>query len=184
LKLLADVGLIGYPNVGKSTFLSRISSARPKIADYPFTTLVPNLGVVSREDHRSFVVADIPGLIQGASKGAGLGLTFLRHIERTHLLIHLLDISEKPSRDAVKDFHSLNRELRAYHPSLREKAQLIALNKIDLPWVRERVKDIENQFERMGLRLHLISGQTGEGVEELMETVSKTLESILDQDHE
>jgi GTP-binding protein len=184
LKLLADVGLIGYPNVGKSTFLSRISSAKPKIADYPFTTLVPNLGVVSREDHRSFVVADIPGLIEGASKGAGLGLTFLRHVERTRLLIHLLDISEEPSRDAIKDFHALNHELKAYHPSLQEKTQLIALNKIDLPSVREKVKDIENQFERMGLRLYLISGQTGEGVRELMETVSRTLESILDQDHE
>jgi len=184
LKLLADVGLMGYPNVGKSTFLSRISSARPKIADYPFTTLVPNLGVVSREDHQSFVVADIPGLIEGASKGAGLGLTFLRHIERTRLLIHLLDISEEPSRDAVKDYHALNQELKASPHSLQEKTQFIALNKIDLPSVRERAKDIENQFERMGLRLYLISGQTGEGVEELMETVSRTLTSILDQDHE
>lgn len=184
LKLLADVGLMGYPNVGKSTFLSRISSARPKIADYPFTTLVPNLGVVSREDHQSFVVADIPGLIEGASKGAGLGLTFLRHVERTRLLIHLLDISEEPSRDAVKDYHALNQELKASPHSLQEKTQFIALNKIDLPSVRERAKDIENQFERMGLRLYLISGQTGEGVGELMETVSRTLASILDQDHE
>jgi GTP-binding protein len=184
LKLLADVGLIGYPNVGKSTLLSRISSARPKIADYPFTTLVPHLGVVNREDHRPFVVADIPGLIGGASKGAGLGLTFLRHVERTRLLIHLLDISDKPSRDAVKDFHDLNHELKAYHRSLQEKPQLLALNKIDLPSVQERAKDIENQFERMGLRLYLISGQTGEGVEELMEGVSRALESISDQDHE
>jgi GTPase len=180
LKLLADVGLIGYPNVGKSTLLSRISSAKPKIADYPFTTLVPHLGVVSREDHRPFVVADIPGLIEGASKGAGLGLTFLRHVERTRLLIHLLDISEESTRDAVKDFHALNHELKAYHHSLQEKTQLLALNKIDLPWVRERAKDIKNQFERMGLRLFLISGQTGEGVEELMERVSRALESISD----
>ncbi len=184
LKLLADVGLIGYPNVGKSTLLSRISSARPKIADYPFTTLVPHLGVVSREDHRPFVVADIPGLIGGASKGAGLGLTFLRHVERTRLLIHLLDISEEPSRDAVKDFHALNHELKAYHRSLQEKTQLLALNKIDLPLVEERARDIENQFEEMGLRLYLISGQTGEGVEELMEGVSRALESISDQEHE
>ena len=184
LKLLADVGLMGYPNVGKSTFLSRISSARPKIADYPFTTLVPNLGVVSREDHRSFVVADIPGLIEGASKGAGLGLTFLRHVERTRLLIHLLDISEEPSRDAVKDYHALNHELKASHRSLQEKTQFIALNKIDLPSVRERATDIKNQFKGMGLRLYLISGQTGEGVGELMEIVSRALESILDPDHE
>jgi GTP-binding protein len=181
LKLLADVGLIGYPNVGKSTLLSRISSARPKIADYPFTTLVPNLGVVNREDHRPFVVADIPGLIEGASKGAGLGLTFLRHVERTHLLVHLLDISEGPSRDAVKDFHALNHELKAYDPSLQKKTRLVALNKIDLPLVRERARDIENHFEKMGHRLYLISGQTGEGVEELMEKVSLALESISDQ---
>jgi GTP-binding protein len=183
LKLLADVGLMGYPNVGKSTLLSRISSARPKIADYPFTTLVPNLGVVNREDHQPFVVADIPGLIEGASKGAGLGLTFLRHVERTRLLIHLLDISEGPSRDAVKDFHALNHELKAYDPSLQKKTQLVALNKIDLPSVRERAMDIENQFEKMGHRLYLISGQTGEGVKDLMKAVSRTFESISDQGH-
>jgi GTP-binding protein len=183
LKLLADVGVIGYSNVGKSTLLSRISSARPKIADYPFTTLVPSLGVVNRENHRPFVAADIPGLIEGASKGAGLGLTFLRHVERTRLLIHLLDISEGPSRDAVNDFQALNRELRAYDPSLQKKKQLLALNKIDLPSVRERATDIENQFQKMGHRLYLISGQTGEGVEELMKAVSRTLESISDQGH-
>jgi len=178
LKLLADVGLIGYPNVGKSTLLSRISSAKPKIADYPFTTLVPNLGVVDREDRRSFVVADIPGLIEGASKGAGLGFTFLRHVERTRLLVHLLDISEGLSRDAVKDFHALNRELGAYDPLLQKKDQLVALNKIDLRSVRERAREIENQFQKMGHRIYLISGQTGEGLEELMEGVSRTLESI------
>jgi GTP-binding protein len=184
LKLLADVGLIGYPNVGKSTLLSRISSARPKIADYPFTTLVPNLGVVTREEHRPFVVADIPGLIEGASKGAGLGLTFLRHVERTRLLIHLLDISEGPSRDAVKDFHALKDELKAYHPSLQKKTQLVALNKIDLPSVQERAKGIKNQFEKMGHPLYFISGQTGEGMEELIEGVFRALESISDQVHE
>jgi GTP-binding protein len=184
LKLLADVGLIGYPNAGKSTLLSRISSARPKIADYPFTTLVPNLGVVNREDHRSFVVADIPGLIEGASKGAGLGLTFLRHVERTRLLIHLLDISGGHSRDPVKDFHALNRELGAYDPSLQKKRQLVALNKIDLPSVRERAGTTENQFQKMGYRLYLISGQTGQGVEELMEAVSRALDSISDQPNE
>ena len=148
LKLLADVGLIGYPNAGKSTLLSKISSARPKIADYPFTTLVPNLGVVTREEHRPFVVADIPGLIEGASAGAGLGLTFLRHVERTRLLIHLLDISEEPSRNPIKDFHALNHELNAYHPSLLEKVQIVALNKIDLPSVRERAADIRKHLRR------------------------------------
>jgi GTP-binding protein len=180
LKLLADIGVIGYPNVGKSTLLSRISSARPKIADYPFTTLVPNLGVVSRENRRPFIVADIPGLIEGASKGAGLGLTFLRHVERTRLLIHLLDVSEEPSRDAVKDFHALNLELAAYDPSLQKKRQLVALNKIDLPSVRKKAMDIKDQCKKMGRRLYLISGQTGEGVEELIEAVSRTFESISD----
>jgi len=183
LKLLADVGLIGYPNVGKSTLLSRISSARPKIADYPFTTLVPNLGVVNQEGRRPFVVADIPGLIEGASKGAGLGLTFLRHVERTRLLIHLLDISEGPSRDAVKDFHALNDELKAYDPVLQKRRQLVALNKIDLPSVRERAGETKIQFEKLGHRLYFISGQTGEGVKELMEVVFRTFESISDQDH-
>lgn len=181
LKLLADVGLIGYPNVGKSTLLSKISSARPKIADYPFTTLAPNLGVVIREEHRSFVVADIPGLIEGASRGAGLGLTFLRHVERTRLLIHLLDISEGPSRNPVKDFHALTRELNAHHLSLHEKIQIVAINKIDLPTVRERAIGFENQFEKMGHRLYRISGKTGEGVEGLIEAVSLALESISDQ---
>lgn len=183
LKLLADVGMIGYPNAGKSTLLSRISSARPRIADYPFTTLVPNLGVVSREDHRPFIAADIPGLIEGASNGAGLGLTFLRHVERTRLLIHVLDVSEGPSRDAVDDFLALNRELKAYRPSLQEKKQLLALNKIDLPSVRERAEEIENQFKKLGHRLHLISGKTGEGVEEMLEEVFKTIESISERDH-
>ena len=183
LKLLADVGLIGYPNVGKSTLLSRISSARPKIADYPFTTLVPNLGVVSSEGRRPFVVADIPGLIEGASKGAGLGLTFLRHVERTRLLIHLLDISEGPSRDAVKDFLALSDELKAYDPLLQRRRQLVALNKIDLPSVRERAGDLRSQFEKLGHRLYLISGQTGEGVKELMEAVFRILESTSDKDH-
>jgi GTP-binding protein len=178
LKLLADIGLIGYPNVGKSTLLSKISSATPKIADYPFTTLTPNLGVVRKEDHRSFVVADIPGLIEGASRGAGLGLTFLRHVERTRLLIHLLDVSEETLRNPVRDFQALNHELEAYHPSLREKNQIVALNKIDLPSVRERTADLKKQFEEMGYRLFLISGKTGEGVRELLEAVSQTLESI------
>jgi len=183
LKLLADVGLIGYPNVGKSTLLSKISSARPRIADYPFTTLVPNLGVVDREGHPPFVVADIPGLIQGASKGAGLGLTFLRHVERTRLLIHLLDISEEPPRSPVKDFQALNQELNAYHPSINEKAQIVALNKIDIPSVRERALNIERQFEEMGYRLYVISGKTGEGVEGLLEAAARTLESISVRDN-
>jgi len=184
LKLLADVGLIGYPNVGKSMLLSRISSARPRIADYPFTTLVPNLGVVMREEHRPFVVADIPGLIEGAAKGAGLGLTFLRHIERTQVLVHLLDISEGEKRHPVKDFNALNHELESYHPSLRDKVQIPVLNKIDLPLVRERAGDSVREFEKMGYRLHLISADSGEGVEGLIEAVSQELEAFRNRDGE
>jgi GTP-binding protein len=184
LKLLADVGLLGYPNVGKSTLLSRISSARPKIADYPFTTLIPNLGVVMREEHRPFVVADIPGLIEGAAKGAGLGLTFLRHIERTRILLHLLDISEGEKQDPVKGFHALNHELECYHPSLKEKAQIPVLNKIDLPAVRERAGDYVKEFKKMGYRLHLISADSGEGVEGLIEAISETLEVAWNQNGE
>jgi GTP-binding protein len=184
LKLLADVGLVGFPNVGKSTLLSKISSAKPKIADYPFTTLVPNLGVVIREEHRPFVVADIPGLIEGASQGAGLGLSFLRHVERTRLLIHLIDISEGLSRHAVHDFLALNHELKTYRASLSEKTQMVALNKMDIPSVRERSKKTERQFEKIGYRLYPISGRTGEGVDELMEAVSQKLESISVQSDE
>ena len=179
LKLIADVGLIGFPNVGKSTLLARISAAKPKIADYPFTTLAPNLGVVARGDQRPFVVADIPGLIEGASGGAGLGLTFLRHIERTSLLIHLLEFSEGTSRNPVEDFRTLNDELRAYHPLLQEKIQIVALNKIDLPGVRERTPALRDAFEKMGHPLFLISASTGEGVESLVESISHTLGSVL-----
>lgn len=178
LKLLADVGLIGLPNAGKSTLLSQISSARPKIGDYPFTTLVPNLGVVTREEGHPFVVADIPGLIEGASRGAGLGLTFLRHVERTRLLVHLLDISGGLLCDPVKDFESLNSELNAYHLSLSKKVQIVTLNKIDLPSVRERAATVKDRFERMGHRFYSISGKTGEGVNELILAILLTLESF------
>lgn len=178
LKLLADVGLIGFPNAGKSTLLSKISSARPKIGDYPFTTLAPNLGVVEREEGRVFIVADIPGLIEGASRGAGLGLTFLRHVERTRLLVHLLDISGDPAQDPLKDFQILNRELQAYHPSLSEKAQIVALNKIDLPSVRQRAEGVKKAFEKIGHRLYAVSGKTGEGVDELILAISLALGSI------
>ncbi len=184
LKLLADVGLVGFPNAGKSTLLSRISSAKPKIADYPFTTLVPNLGVVIRKEEKPFVVADIPGLIEGASQGAGLGLTFLRHVERTRLLIHLLDISGEPSPDPVGDFRTLNRELETYHPSLKKKRQIVAVSKIDLPGVKERAADLERVFEEMGYRLHFISGKTGEGLEDLLEAVSRELNTLQVQEND
>jgi GTP-binding protein len=178
LKLLADVGLLGFPNAGKSTLLARISSAKPKIGDYPFTTLSPNLGVVLREGHRPFVVADIPGLIEGASRGAGLGLTFLRHVERTRLLIHLLDISGGVPRDPLEDFDTLNAELSAYHVSLEKKPQIVALNKIDLPEVRDRAPQVRERLLQRRHRLVLISGRTGEGIKELMGAVTDALESI------
>ena len=184
LKLLADVGLIGFPNVGKSTLLSKISSARPKIGDYPFTTLVPNLGVVNREGDRPFVVADIPGLIEGAAQGAGLGLAFLRHVERTRLFIHLLELCGDPSREPIRDFHALNQELKSYDPVLLEKMQIVALNKIDLPSVRERAGDLEKEFKKMGYPFYRISGKTGEGTEEMVEGVCRTLQSIMAQTKE
>lgn len=178
LKLLADVGLIGFPNVGKSTFLSRISSARPKIADYPFTTLSPNLGVVIREDQPPFVVADIPGLIEGAAQGAGLGLTFLRHIERTKILVHLIDTAQKDGADPLRAFNTLNQELESYHPSLKDKPQIPVLNKIDLPSVRAKAPQWVEVFQQRGYDLHLISAQTGEGVDALVETISEALQAV------
>lgn len=181
LKLLADVGIIGFPNAGKSTLLSRISSARPKIADYPFTTLVPNLGVVEREDSRPFVVADIPGIIEGASQGAGLGLAFLRHIERTRILIHLIDVSSEVFGRPAEAFHRLNQELRAYHPSLEVRTQVVAFNKIDLPGDHERTADSIEEFRKMGYDPCLVSGKTGEGVETLLEVVSGALRSVTEQ---
>jgi len=177
LKLLADVGLIGYPNVGKSTLLSKISSARPKIAGYPFTTLSPNLGVVARADHEPFVVADIPGLIEGASRGLGLGLRFLRHIERTRLLVHLLDITEGRLQDPLEDFRALNSELEAYQPALAHKKQIVAVNKIDVPGVREKASQLIEPFRKRGYKLYLISANTGEGVNELVKAISEMLKS-------
>ncbi|MCZ6528526.1 MAG: GTPase ObgE, partial [Candidatus Dadabacteria bacterium] len=148
LKLLADVGLLGFPNAGKSTLISTISAARPKIADYPFTTLVPNLGVVSYGDGATFVLADIPGLIEGAHEGAGLGIQFLRHIERTKILIHLLDLSPITQRDPIEDYETMNRELKAYSEELSKKPQILALNKIDITEVREDLEKIEKHFSK------------------------------------
>jgi GTPase len=177
LKLLADAGLIGFPNVGKSTLLSRISSATPKIADYPFTTLSPNLGVVLQGYRRPFVVADIPGLIEGAAQGAGLGLTFLRHVERTRVLVHVITLAEEPGREPVRDFETINRELGNYHPALSEKEQLVVLNKIDLPAVREKIPEVEAQFKALGYALFPVSGMTGEGIEALTDEVAKRVEA-------
>jgi GTPase len=174
LKLLADVGLLGFPNVGKSSLIARISAARPKIADYPFTTLVPNLGTVGLSGERSFVVADIPGLIEGAHAGAGLGDRFLRHLDRTRLLVHLLDASA-PGRTPLKDYEAMNRELALYDPELAARPQLVVLNKVDLPEVRKRAKQIARPFARRGIALAAISAATGEGTAELLESIWRAL---------
>jgi len=174
LKLLADVGLLGFPNVGKSSLIARISAARPKIADYPFTTLVPNLGTVGLSGERSFVVADIPGLIEGAHAGAGLGDRFLRHLDRTRLLVHLLDATQT-GRTPLRDYEAMNRELALYDPGLAARPQLVVLNKIDLPDVRKRAKQIERPFARRGIPLHTISAATGEGTAELLESIWRAL---------
>jgi GTP-binding protein len=174
LKLLADVGLLGFPNVGKSSLIARISAARPKIADYPFTTLVPNLGTVGLPGERSFVVADIPGLIEGAHAGAGLGDRFLRHLDRTRLLVHLLDASAS-GRTPLKDYETMNRELALYDPGLAARPQLVVLNKIDLPDVRKRAKQIARPFARRGIPLAAISAATGEGTAELLESIWRAL---------
>jgi len=178
LKLLADVGIVGFPNAGKSTLISTISAARPKIADYPFTTLVPNLGVVSYGDGRTFVLADIPGLIEGAHEGAGLGIQFLRHIERTKILVHLLDLSPITNRDPIEDYETMNRELEAYSLELSKKPQILALNKIDITEAREDLEKIEKQFNKSGIKTFPISSATGEGTKELIWEVAKQLDSL------
>jgi GTP-binding protein len=177
LKLLADVGIIGLPNVGKSTFISRVSAARPKIADYPFTTLVPHLGVVKYGNMESFVIADIPGLIKGAHEGMGMGTRFLRHIERTSVLFHILDISNESYSDAWQDFETLNGELLLFNPSLMEKPQVVAVNKIDLPITRERIKKEIDIFDKKGIKLSAFSAVTGEGIDKVIHEITKKLYS-------
>jgi len=167
LKLLADVGLVGFPNAGKSTLISRISAARPKIADYPFTTLVPNLGVVSADDDRTFVVADIPGLIEGAHEGHGLGTQFLRHIERTRLLAHLVDVSETTGRDPVRDFEVVMGELASFSEDLAHKPMILVATKLDAAQDPERVASLEKLARSRGLAFFKISSVTGEGIDAL-----------------
>jgi GTP-binding protein len=173
LKLLADAGLLGYPNVGKSTFISAVSRARPKIADYPFTTLVPNLGVVGLSGARSFVLADIPGLIEGASEGHGLGHRFLRHVERTRVLVHLMEVSAEPGRDPLHDFDVINRELERYSPEIAKRPQVVALSKMDVTETREAYPEWRDKFAARGITLHAVSAATGDGVKELLEEVWK-----------
>ncbi len=178
LKLIADVGLLGFPNVGKSTLLSKSTKARPKIANYHFTTLTPNLGVVDLGNQRNFVMADIPGVIEGASEGVGLGHAFLRHVERTRLLLHVLDVSGIEGRDAIEDFQTINQELLKYSEKLANREQIIVGNKIDLVYEKETLDAFCNYFTEKGYRVFLISGVTGEGVTELLNATYERLQAI------
>jgi len=175
LKLLADVGIIGLPNVGKSTFISKVSAARPKIADYPFTTIVPNLGVVRYGNFETFVIADIPGLIEGAHKGMGMGIRFLRHIERTTVLFHILDISRESFENAWHDYETINRELAFFSPKLMEKPQVVAINKIDLPITGERMKKAIDTFGKNGVKVLAFSAITGEGLQNVIHEIIEEL---------
>jgi GTP-binding protein len=177
LRLLADVGIIGLPNAGKSTLIATISAVRPKIADYPFTTLVPNLGVVGYGEGKSFVVADIPGLIEGAHEGHGLGDKFLRHVMRTNLLIHLIDASKIEPNDPLADWKTVNRELALFDRELAEKPQIVVANKIDLPEGRENAKLLARKLPKEFRPLYTISGATTEGVKKLMQSVGSKLDS-------
>ena len=181
LKVIADVGLVGFPNVGKSTFLSRVTNAQPKIANYHFTTLNPNLGVVDLPDGRGFVIADIPGLIEGASEGVGLGHEFLRHIERTKLMIHVVDAAGTEGRDQVDDIYKINAELKAYNADIANRPQVIAANKIDAIYSdpeNDPIKRLKDEFEPQGYKVFPISGVTGEGLNELLYYVSDQLKDL------
>jgi len=180
LKLLADVGLIGYPNVGKSTILSMVTAARPKIANYHFTTLNPNLGVVSLGEGNSFVMADIPGLIEGAHEGVGLGINFLKHVERTKLLLHVIDIAAVEGRDPVQDFEVINGELKEYNPALAEKPQIIALNKSDITGAEENAKRFMEIIGNRGYKIFTISAATNKGLDELMRYIYEVLKDLPD----
>jgi GTP-binding protein len=187
LRLLADVGLVGFPNAGKSTLISVISAARPKIANYPFTTLEPNLGVVNadggggsqgREVGRTYVVADLPGLIEGAHEGAGLGIRFLRHVERTRLLVHLIDTSDASEGDPIHAFEVISGELRAFSESLAEKPMMVVATKLDATTDRTRLEELRSFCAERGLEFHAISAATGEGVRELVRSIADALDKI------
>lgn len=178
LKLLADVGLLGFPNVGKSTFLSTVTEARPKIANYHFTTLEPNLGVVKTKDGDGFVIADIPGIIEGASEGIGLGIQFLRHVERTRLLLHFLDVSGQEGRNPVEDFYAINKELKKYSNKLSKRKQIIVANKIDVMQDETLLKEVERLAKKEGLELYKISGVTKQGIQELINYVVDVIKTL------
>lgn len=179
LKVIADVGLVGFPNVGKSTLLSRVTNAQPKIANYHFTTLQPNLGVVDLDGAKGFVIADIPGLIEGASEGVGLGLEFLRHIERTRVIIHIVDAAGTEGRDPIADIRAIEKELRAYDPTILEKPMVIAANKIDAIYDDENdiIKALREEFEKDGVKVFPISAVSGKGLKELLYHVNNLLET-------
>ncbi|MFA5523921.1 MAG: GTPase ObgE [Tissierellales bacterium] len=176
LKLLADVGLVGFPNVGKSTLLSIVTDAKPKIADYHFTTITPNLGVAELDGGRSFVIADIPGLIEGAHAGVGLGHEFLKHIERTRILVHLVDISAREGRDPVEDFYKINEELKEYNPKLANKPQIVVANKMDILGDGDGYSRLENEVRKLGYDIYAISAAAGKGIKELENAIWNKLQ--------
>lgn len=182
LKLLADVGLLGFPNVGKSTFLSVVTEARPKIANYHFTTLEPNLGVVKTKNGDGFVIADIPGIIEGASEGVGLGIQFLRHVERTRLLLHFSDVSGQEGRNPVEDFNTINEELKKYSEKLSNRKQIIVANKIDAMQDEDLLKEVEELAKKEKLKLFKISAATKQGIEELIDYVTEELKNLPKED--
>ena len=184
LKLLADVAIIGFPNAGKSTLISRISNARPKIANYPFTTLVPQLGVVRVDDYHTFVAADIPGLIEGAHSGKGLGIRFLKHIERSRLLVHLLDFSESHSRDPVSDYHAIQKELKSFSPELYLKPQILVATKVDHPSAQEKFEDYKDRMHLLNPDFFAISSVTGQGLSPLLARIKDMLMQFKLETHE
>lgn len=176
LKLIADVGIIGFPNVGKSTLISKISAAKPVIADYPFTTLIPNLGVVDVDEFKSFVIADIPGLIEGAHLGHGLGIKFLKHVERTKILVHLIDVSPYSEREPIEDFHTVMKEIEVFNSQIAKRYQIITANKTDLLGKKkERLDEVRKLAKKKGLPFFAISALKGEGLQELIYAISETL---------
>jgi GTP-binding protein len=188
LRVLADAGLLGFPNVGKSTLIRAVSAARPRVADYPFTTLVPHLGVVRVDDETSFVLADVPGLIEGAHAGHGLGIRFLRHLARTAVLVHLLDVSGLAGRDPLADFDAINRELALASPELAAKPQIVVAGKLDLAETRAHLPAVRAALAERGITLHAVSGATGEGTRELMRVVAAAVrarrtEAVSAEDH-